>query len=77
MTENAIIVGLEARNKELEDKLSIAIKMLAEWCIAVEDVGTSWDDWDEHYKNANYRPSPLREMIDKAKEKSREEYEWR
>lgn len=45
----------------------IAIHMLAEWCVAIEHNGASWDDWDEHYKDASYRPSPLRDRIDKAK----------
>lgn len=43
-----------------------AISMLAEWCVAVDANGTGWDDWDEHYKAAMYRPSPLREKLDAA-----------
>lgn len=50
----------------LEVKYQAAIKLLAEWCDAVDTVGTGWDDWDEHYKDAAYRPSILREDIDKA-----------
>ena len=43
-----------------------AVSMLAEWCVAVEVNGTSWDDWDEHYKDAMYRPGPLRKLLDAA-----------
>lgn len=32
----------------------------------VDENGTGWDDWDEHYKDAMYRPGPLRERLDKA-----------
>lgn len=49
---------------DLELKLNEAVRLLAEWCVAVRDNGASWDDWDEHYKDACYRPSILREMID-------------
>jgi hypothetical protein len=44
----------------------IAIWMLAEWCVAVDQNGTGWDDWDEYYKDAAYRPGPLRERLNKA-----------
>ena len=44
--------------------LSIAITHLAEWCHAIDKNGTGWDDWDEHYKDAAYRPGPLRALID-------------
>ena len=44
--------------------LPIAIAHLAEWCHAIDKNGTGWDDWDEHYKDAAYRPGPLRELID-------------
>jgi hypothetical protein len=39
--------------------------MLAYWCVAVDQNGTGWDDWDEHYKDAMYRPCPIRELLDK------------
>ncbi len=48
--------------------LDAAITLLTEWCMAVEEHGASWDDWDEYYKEANFRPGPLRELIDKKKE---------
>ena len=44
----------------------LAIQMLADWCVAVDKNGTGWDDWDECYKNAMYRPKPLRELLDAA-----------
>jgi hypothetical protein len=25
------------------------------WCDAIDQNGTGWDDWDEHYKNFAYR----------------------
>ena len=43
-----------------------AVLMLAEWCRAIDENGTGWDDWDEHYKTASYRPGPLRKLIDAA-----------
>ena len=49
-----------------EQKLEIALAMLAEWCVAVDVNGTGWDDWDEHYKDAMYRPGPLRAELDEA-----------
>lgn len=51
-------------NDELKQKYAAAISLLAEWCHAVHSKGTSWDDWDEYYKDAAYRPSILREDID-------------
>lgn len=50
-----------------------ALRMLAEWCIAVDTNGTGWDDWDEHYKDAMYRAGPLRELLDRALAKVRDE----
>ena len=44
----------------------VAVQMLAQWCVAVDENGAGWDDWDEHYKDAMYRPGPLRERLDKA-----------
>jgi hypothetical protein len=48
-----------------------AIGLLAEWCVSVEVNGTGWDDWDEHYKDARYRPGPLREALDTAIEQEK------
>lgn len=46
-----------------EEQLKIAINMLAAWCVAVEH-DSSWDGWDSHYKEASYRPGPLRALLD-------------
>lgn len=43
-----------------------AIKMLAEWCYAIQNKGTKWDDWKEQYKDASYRDCMNRELIDAA-----------
>lgn len=51
-------------DNQLQQKYNAAISLLAEWCHAIDTRGTSWDDWDEYYKNAAYRPSILREDID-------------
>jgi hypothetical protein len=48
-----------------------AVELLAEWCVSVELNGTSWDDWDEHYKDARYRPGLLRERLDTEIEKEK------
>lgn len=53
----------------------IAIDMLARWCVAIDRNGTGWDDWDEHYKDASYRPGPLRAKLDAAMAEVRKEYE--
>lgn len=50
--------------KRLEAQLDAALWMLAEWCVDVDLNGTGWDDWDENYKDAMYRPGPLRELLD-------------
>lgn len=55
-----------------KEKLDVALRMLAGWCVAVDENGTSWDDWDEYYKDAMYRPGPLRELLDVAIEEARE-----
>ena len=36
----------------------VAIGMLADWVNAVNTNGTGWDDWDEHFKDAAFRPRP-------------------
>ncbi len=56
----ALKMALTARTEERD----IAICMLAAWCLAVEE-DASWDGWDEHYKDAKFRPTPIRELIDK------------
>ena len=60
-------MSYESKIEELIIQRDIAIQMLADWCDAVRDNGTGWDDWDEHYKDAAWRPGPLRELIDIAR----------
>ena len=45
------------------EKLHIALQMLAYWVCCVENNGTQWDDWDEAYKDAAYRDTPIREEL--------------
>ena len=49
-----------------EQLLAEAVQLLAQWCVSVETNGSGWDDWDEHYKDAAYRPGPLRDLLDEA-----------
>jgi hypothetical protein len=65
-TLNAELDTLRKENEQLRLQRDDAIKMLAEWCVAVSENGASWDDWDEYYKNAMYRPCFLRELLDAA-----------
>lgn len=60
------IAALKADDARLADQLDTAIRMLAQWCADVEQNGTGWDDWDENFKAARYRPGPLRELLDDA-----------
>ena len=53
-------VGQEVEQRDM------AIAMLASWVACVQRNGTGWDDWDEAYKDAAYRPTPLRELLDAA-----------
>ena len=66
---------IEDQIKELVAQRDCAIKMLAEWCVAVDKKGTGWD---EYYKDAAYRPCLIRELIDfqiKELNKKYEKYE--
>jgi hypothetical protein len=60
------ITKLRARLATVEAQRDTAVGMLAEWCVAVDVNGSGWDDWDEHYKDAMYRPNPLRAELDAA-----------
>lgn len=54
-----------------------AVKMLADWCVAIDEKGGGWDEWDEHYKDAMYRKTDLPEMraiLDVAIEESRKRW---
>lgn len=53
----------KSANPSPDELLSQAITLLAEWTCAVER-GTGWDYWDDHFKDAAYRPGPLRDLID-------------
>jgi len=50
----------------IEEKYEAALSLLAEWVNMVQYNGTSWDDWDEGYKDAWYRPCLIREDLDKV-----------
>ena len=65
------IEGAQSENEQLRRDLETALSLLAEWCVAVDVNGTGWDDWDEYYKDAMYRPGPLRGQLDKAIEQAR------
>lgn len=60
----------------VEEKYQIALNMLAEWVNMVQYNGTMWDDWDEGYKDAWYRPTPIREDLDKAIAESKSNTPW-
>jgi hypothetical protein len=62
----------EEEIKRLTAERDIAIGMLAEWVNAVENNGTGWDDWDEHYKDAAYRDNPIRQLLNIAINKGKE-----
>lgn len=51
---------------QLKAERDAAIWLLAEWCVDVDHNGTGWDDWDENFKEAMYRPGILREALDQA-----------
>jgi hypothetical protein len=62
---------------KLQRQVDSALHMLASWVVSIDIVGTGWDDWDEHYKDAAYGRDPyigemLREQIKNLK-KIREE----
>ena len=63
----------ETERDALRAERDAAIRMLAEWCIAVDENGAAWDNWDHHYKNAMYRPGQLRKLLDAAIDASRGE----
>lgn len=55
---------LRAEVAALRQERDMALWILAEWCVDVDEGGAGWDYWDENYKNAMYRPGPLRELMD-------------
>lgn len=57
------------------DQRDVAIQHLAAWAVAVQMNGTSWDDWDEYYKDVICRDhalSEIRELLNIAIRKERE-----
>lgn len=58
------LIDARERIASLEAKLDCATYMLASWCEAIEHNGTGWDDWDEYYKDAAFRPCMIRDEID-------------
>ncbi len=65
-TLRADLARVTAEKREALAGRDIAVEMLAGWCAAVDQNGTGWDDWDEHYKDAMYRDTPLRALLDAA-----------
>jgi hypothetical protein len=51
-----------------------AVKLLADWVARVSERGGAWDDWDEAYKNAGYRPCGIRSILDLEIERARKKY---
>jgi hypothetical protein len=64
LTDAEKLAELELKVQILQNDLDTAIYMLADWCVAVDERGTGWDDWDEYYKDAMYRDGPLRKLLD-------------
>ena len=59
----------------VKSQRDLAIKHIAEWCVAIQENGASWDDWDEYYKNACCRDNALpliRELLNEAIQKAKE-----
>lgn len=63
---NAVLSAKNAEIEALKEANATALGLLAAWCCAIERNGTGWDYWDEYYKDAAYRPGPLREQLDAA-----------
>ncbi len=70
MTSDTTCDPCEAIRRDLDT----ALAMLAGWCVAVDRNDASWDDWDDHYKDAMYRDGPLRAQLDKAIAEALEAY---
>ena len=61
--KDAEIEKLRAELDRTHKQLNAAVTLLAEWCHAV-DGGGSWDNWDNHYKEARWGKGILRSLID-------------
>lgn len=60
--------------EKLIEQRDEAVAMLADWCAAVQRNGTGWDDWDEYYKDASFRPCGIRDLLDEAIKLSLKKY---
>ena len=57
----------------LKAQRDVAIQHITEWCVVIEQNGSSWDDWGQYYKDAcrdNALPE-IRELLDAAIKKAR------
>ena len=52
-----------------------AVELLADWVARVSEVGSGWDDWDEAYRNAGYRPCGIRSILDLEIERAKKKYQ--
>ena len=66
LTELQLLRAAQTAPVDTAVQRDAAIGMLADWVHAVNTNGTGWDDWDEHFKDAAFRPGPLRELLDDA-----------
>lgn len=53
---------IEDQIKQIVAERDEAIKMLAEWCI---DIDEGKSPWGECYKNVSFRPCLIRDLIDR------------
>ena len=51
-----------------------AISILANWIHDIDRNGGGWDDWDENYKDAKYRNTVIRSLIDREVERLKQAY---
>jgi hypothetical protein len=62
MTENFGSSDCSSDLEKLTRQRDAAIKHIAEWCVAIDENGSGWDDWDDYYKDAMYRNNALPEI---------------
>lgn len=87
--ESSRAVGLEVADERAEKLLrerdqarkerDVAVRHIARWCVAVDERGGSWDEWDSFYKDAMWRENELPEIRKHLKEaiaEAREAEEW-
>ena len=65
--------------EKLTRQRDVAIRHIAEWCVAISINGSGWDDWDDYYKAAMYSDrnalSDIRDLLVNAIESERKERE--